>query len=58
MKRRQYQLDIYPTTGDGLYNFLCDIWNELSKKYFPTLSDSMVNRCKILKNVRGRSTKY
>ena len=58
MKRRLNQIYTYPTTADGLYNHICDIWNGWSTDNFKSLSSSMVNRCEILKNVGGRSTNY
>ncbi len=58
MKRRLRNQSKYPTTADELWKQLCQVWNELSDDYFAKLSHSMMQRCKIIKNVSGCSCKY
>ncbi len=58
MKRRLHTLPKYPNTADELYAQLCEIWSGLPDDYFTKLSHSMIQRCKIIKNVSRCSCKY
>ena len=58
MKRRLRMQPKYLNTADELYERVSQIWNELPNSYFIKLSHSMVQRCKMVKNVSDRSCKY